>query len=70
MTRDHLPECLTPDPASPELLCICDRLDACEQRIANKIAALLVEGVVWQDGFEAGLNAARQDDAYHRGIHG
>ena len=60
---EHLSECPHSEPAlSPGFLvmCICDRLRACEQRTANKIAALLVEGIDWQDGYAAGLVAARE----------
>lgn len=46
--------CLGDDP------CICIQLNACEQRFANKIAALLVEEIDWTDGFATGLNAARE----------
>jgi hypothetical protein len=64
---NHLPECIyTPENIDPDKgirwggsPCICNRLRACEQRVANKIAALLVEGIDWQDGFAAGLDAAQ-----------
>jgi hypothetical protein len=61
---DHLPECPMLDeryPKHPLEKCdYCEMLRACEQRVANKIAALLVEGIDWQDGFAAGLTAARE----------
>ena len=46
--------CLGDDP------CVCIQLMVCEQRVANKIAALLVEGIDWRDGFTAGLDAAEE----------
>ena len=59
-TTRHLPECpsTSPDPLAAD--CCCARLHAVERRIANKIAALLVEGIDWKDGFAAGLAAARE----------
>lgn len=61
---EHKPECPMNDeqwPKHPLEVCeYCDMISACEQRVANKIAALLVEGIDWQEGRAAGLNAARE----------
>ena len=57
---DHLPECLTPDPASPEILCICDRLRACEQRVLSGPMSMPSYLDGRKRGYAAGLDAAQE----------
>lgn len=66
---DHLPECpcantsahpdgcLCCEVSSP---CICDRLRACEQRVADEIWGAIRDGSQYKSGFEGGLDAARE----------
>lgn len=59
---DHLPDCFLSEPwnatTNPQV-CICDRLRACEQRVADDIWGAIREGSQYKSGFEGGLDAAR-----------
>ena len=69
---DHLPECkaLDPMPEATRMFystsrqwfrehgCICDRLRACEKRVADDIWGAIREGSQYKSGFEGGLDAA------------
>ena len=73
---EHLPECLVPDFDKGLWICICNQLRACEQRVfalhpewtmtglckpdcsaCRRLTELITE---WEDGYEKGLDAARE----------
>lgn len=62
---DHLPECPALDleqPAYPVMRdnCYCDRLRACEQRVAKEYRNREMNGLAWTDGYDHGAQAARE----------
>lgn len=70
---DHLPECPLATACKHDYYdeppiqcadcgeeCFCDRLRACEKRVADDIWGAIREGSQYKSGFEGGLDAARQ----------
>lgn len=70
---DHLPECPLATACKHDYYdeppiqcadcgeeCFCDRLRACEKRVADDIWGAIREGSQYKSGFEGGLDAARE----------
>lgn len=70
---DHLPECPLASDCKHDYYdeppiqcadcgeeCICDRLRACEKRVADDIWGAIRDGSQYKSGFEGGLDAARE----------
>lgn len=60
MTTNHLPECFwgDVDEAGNIIICICQELRACEQRVRESWYE--VQSETWEQGFKYALDAARE----------